>query len=469
VFRLGYRFLTDLVWFSNWVLILILAASFTGMLWLTRPARLEALPSLARGPWLRLLSLWTRTLVFLFGIGLGAAVFGYRALAEQLSYVAVWGSFVAMVMAALVRIGERIVEVAVDTGALDGLELVRSDHARCKALAARLLRVGGLVLWAWLTLHDASLAEPLADALSPWLRAKIGYGTFLFSVGGLLAFGATLWLFWWGSRFLAAVVEHEVFSRLDTEPGVAYAAASFARYALLTFGFLAAMSMMGVPLENVTLLISALGVGIGFGLQTVVNNFVSGIILLVERPVRVGDRVQIDSLFGEVRQIGIRASRVRTFDGSDVIVPNSEFVSLQVTNWTLSDRKRRISLPVGVAYGTDPERVIEILLKIARDNPEILAFPEPEALFRGFGDSALDFELRVFTESFRGFMPVSSDLAVAINAAFRDEGIQIPFPQRDLHLRSSAPEIGAGAGSAPASSAPTPKSPKPAEEPESDQ
>ncbi len=180
----------------------------------------------------------------------------------------------------------------------------------------------------------------------------------------------------------------------------------------------------------------ALGVGIGFGLQNVVNNFVSGVILLFERPVRVGDRVQLDDLFGTVTTIGIRASKVRTFEGSDVIVPNGDFISARVTNWTLSDRKRRIILPVRAAYGTKPRRVLEILLQVARAHTEVLEDPAPESLLRSFGTSSLDFELRAWTEG--DFLVVMSDLAVATEEALAAAGIQIPFPQRDLHVRNVA-------------------------------
>jgi small-conductance mechanosensitive channel len=199
--------------------------------------------------------------------------------------------------------------------------------------------------------------------------------------------------------------------------------------------------VLGVPLDRLTLVVSALGVGIGFGLQNIVNNFVSGVILLFERPIRVGDLIQLEGLFGHVSTIGIRASKVRTFDGSDVIVPNGDLVSARVTNWTLADKKRRIDFPVGVAYGTDPTRVLEILLQIAKEHPEVLEHPEPEALFRSFGDSSLDFALRCWTESDRGLFAVQSDLAVGINAALAEAGIEIPFPQRDLHLRSVDPAI----------------------------
>jgi small-conductance mechanosensitive channel len=192
----------------------------------------------------------------------------------------------------------------------------------------------------------------------------------------------------------------------------------------------------GFELGNVTLLAGALGVGIGFGLQNVVNNFISGLILLFERPVQVGDTIQVGEVLGEVRRIGIRSSTVRTWQGAEVIVPNGTLISEQVVNWTLSDRERRIDVQVGVAYGTDPERVLALLLEVAAKHGEVLAHPAPAALFLGFGDSSLNFELRAWTQNSADWMRIRSDLNVAIHAALAAAAIEIPFPQRDLHLRS---------------------------------
>jgi hypothetical protein len=195
--------------------------------------------------------------------------------------------------------------------------------------------------------------------------------------------------------------------------------------------------------EQITLLAGAFGVGIGFGLQNVVNNFTSGLVLLFERPISVGDAVQIGELFGEVRRIGLRSSTLRTFQGAEVIVPNANLISDQVTNWTLSDRNRRIELPVGIEYGTDPEQVIQLLINVAKAHPDVMAYPEPGALFIGFGDSSLDFELRAWTSQFDSFLRIKSELAIGINNALRDAGITIPFPQRDLHVRSVDPAAAA--------------------------
>jgi small-conductance mechanosensitive channel len=224
---------------------------------------------------------------------------------------------------------------------------------------------------------------------------------------------------------------------------VPHAISAVAQYAVMLIGFLLAAAAAGFDWSRITLLAGAFGVGIGFGLQNVVNNFVSGLILLFERPVQVGDTVQQGELIGEVRRIGIRSSTVRTFEGAEVIVPNADLISQRVVNWTLSDRNRRIDLPVGVAYGTPPERVLALLDRVGRAHPDTLADPEPMVLFRAFGESSLDFELRIWTARPERMLAARSELAVAIHAAFGEEGIEIPFPQRDLHLVGVTDEVAA--------------------------
>jgi small-conductance mechanosensitive channel len=302
---------------------------------------------------------------------------------------------------------------------------------------SRVLRLVMAGTFVFAMLSVVGMAEPLARLIVGILTAQIGYGTVQLSLGGVLAFVATLWVSLKLGRLVTFVFDEEVVPRVRMAPGVPYAIGTFARYLIIVFGFVIAIAMLGFQMDRLALLVSALGVGIGFGLQNVVNNFVSGVIMLFERPIRVGDRVQLDDLIGDVTSIGIRASKVHTVDGSDVIVPNAEFISTRVINWTLSDDKRRIIVPVGVRYGTDPEQVLELLLEAAREDEHVLADPEPVSLFLKHGESSLDFELRVFTESQRGFMAVLSDLTVAINRKLKEAGIEIPFPQRDLHLRSA--------------------------------
>jgi small-conductance mechanosensitive channel len=199
-----------------------------------------------------------------------------------------------------------------------------------------------------------------------------------------------------------------------------------------------ALVVLGVDLTKMTLLVSALGVGIGFGLQTVVNNFVCGLILLLERPLRVGDTIEIGGQLVKIVKIGLRSTTVQA-DQADVIVPNTELITNRVTNWTLTNRQARSVIPVGVAYGSDIALVMQTLKECALAHPGVLQSPEPQVLFRRFGDSSLDFELRALVVDLDTRLQVASDLHQAIDRRFRQAGIEIPFPQRDLHVRSVEP------------------------------
>jgi small-conductance mechanosensitive channel len=412
-----------------------LAAGLAGIVWLRRPERLRHVPwQAARGPWLRLVGAWMRLVTPALAGGLLAVLLGYTALADRIALLAIWGTVLGGAWAALVGIGEAVTEHLVNGSALGRVRMIRSSPAAFVGVVRRGLRGLGLFAWVYATLNVAGLWSPARSALAAVLSASIGYGPVSLSLGGVLAFFLTLWISWLLARFTSFALDQEVFARLRMPPGVPFALSTFTRYAILVIGFVIAMGAVGFPVDRVTLLLSALGVGIGFGLQNVVNNFVSGVILLFERPIRVGDRVQLDEVFGDVSTIGIRASKMRTVDGADVIVPNGEFISARVTNWTYADRKRRFILPVGVAYGTQPRRVIELLGEVARSHPDVVPHPEPVVLFRGFGESSLDFEIRAFTEA--DWLAVMSDLAVAASEALEEAGITIPFPQRDLHLRN---------------------------------
>jgi small-conductance mechanosensitive channel len=196
------------------------------------------------------------------------------------------------------------------------------------------------------------------------------------------------------------------------------------------------ITAIGLDLTNLALIFGALSVGIGFGLQGVVNNFVSGLVLLVERPIKVGDWVVVGPNEGYVKRIQLRATELETFQRASIVIPNSEIVSTAVVNWTHKDRYGRVDVPVGVAYGSDVEQVKEILLTCLKENQEIVAWPAPRVLFRRYGDSALEFEARGFLSNIENIYTVQSDLLTAIDKAFREAGIEIPFPQRDLHLRN---------------------------------
>ena len=221
--------------------------------------------------------------------------------------------------------------------------------------------------------------------------------------------------------------------------GARDAVVTISGYIMFIIALLAGMSAAGFDFGNIAIIAGALSVGIGFGLQNIVNNFVSGLILLFERPIRKGDWIVVGGTEGYVKEIQIRSTRIQTFDRSDVIVPNSELISQQVTNWVLSNQFGRAVIPIGVAYGTDTEKVRDILLTIAEENENVLNSgpnPEPVVLFRAFGDSSLNFELRVFLKNIDRRLRVVSEINFSIDKAFREAGIEIPFPQRDLHVKS---------------------------------
>jgi potassium-dependent mechanosensitive channel len=237
-----------------------------------------------------------------------------------------------------------------------------------------------------------------------------------------------------------------VYPRVTLPRGVAATVSMLINYLVLGIAFVLAVAAAGIQLDRFALIVGALSVGIGFGLQNIVNNFVSGLILAFERPIQSGDTVQFSTMFGRVTRIGVRSSTVRTFDGAEVIVPNANLISNEVTNWTLSDYRRRMEILVGVAYGTNPRRVMELLQNVARADERLLDNPAPNVLFLGFGNSSLDFSLRAWTDDFDHFITIKSDLTVAVHDAIYAAGIEIPFPQRDLHLRSVDPQAVARIG-----------------------
>jgi len=315
------------------------------------------------------------------------------------------------------------------------LHMVARHRLLFERRASVLLTWGVTLLWLAATLRWFSLLVPAESLARAVLDYRVARGFVSLSMGDVLALVATIWAAFLVSRFVRFALEEDVYPRLPLGRGLPYAISSLLHYAILLLGFLAAIGAMGVDLNRVTLLTGAFGVGVGFGLQTIVNNFVSGIILLFERPIQVGDAIQMTDLDGEVRRIGIRATTVHTWRGAEVIVPNATLISGNVTNWTLSDRTRRFELQVGVAYGSDPQRVLEVLREAAASVPGVLSQPGPVVLFQSFGDNALNFEVRAWTAHFEEWAAVHSQMAVAVNAALKAAGIGIPFPQRDVTLR----------------------------------
>ncbi|MGD8670183.1 MAG: mechanosensitive ion channel [Desulfobacterales bacterium] len=278
--------------------------------------------------------------------------------------------------------------------------------------------------------------DDLLGAIKGLLTLGFNLGSQRISLGLVVISAGILYGSFFASSLIQKLLMDQVLAKRRVETGVRLSIARLVHYVLIFIGFVVALLALGFEFTKLTIILSALGVGIGFGLQGVVNNFVSGLILLFERPVRVGDYIELGGNWAEIKNIGLRATTVQTFDQADVIIPNADLVSNQVTNWTLSDRRVRLIIPVGVAYGSDISLVIETLMACAKQNSDVAEEPAPQVLFLNFGESSLEFELRVWVLDADHRLVLSSSLHQEIDRSFRDAKIEIAFPQRDLHLRS---------------------------------
>ena len=371
--------------------------------------------------------------VFAAAFVAGAA--GYMRVALLLGAGVIGNGYLAVVLYAGVRILDGLVVFALRARPLSYLAMVRRHRPLLERRAHGLLRGMAIGAWVVLALRYFGLWNGALALTTAALGATLKRGSLSVSVADVLVFALTVGIAFIVSRLLRFFLAEEVYPRLSLGRGLPEALSGVLHYALLLTGFMLALAALGVDLTKITILAGALGVGIGFGLQNVVNNFVSGAIVLFERKINVGDAVQMSGVEGRVQQMGMRACTVRTWEGAEIIVPNASLTSEKVVNWTLSDRRRRIDVAVGVAYGTPAETALEILLGVARAHPLVLADPAPVALFRGFGDSALQFEMRVWTDRFDLWVQTQSELTVALYAALREAKIEIPFPQREIHLR----------------------------------
>ena len=378
--------------------------------------------------------------VFFLGVGVTEAFFrtytGY-VFVSTLDTVA-W-ILLAWLMIYLVCGG---VEGLVRSALLQRFTLVRENTAGIIRRSTGLVKVfiSGIVL-AMILLDWRVYDNPVA-AITGILSWGVTIGSQKITVGLFLTAAAFLY----GSFVLSWVLQSLVMEDKTTKEkmglGGQQSVATLIHYALVFVGFLLALAVLGIDLTQVTIMIGALGVGIGFGLQQIVNNWVCGIILLAERPIRLGDYIQLnDGTWAEVKRIGLRATRVLTFDRADVMIPNADLITRQVTNWTFSDRFARLKLPVRVALGTDTAQVLNILMEVANEDKAVVQYPAPYAYFNGFGEGSLNFELRIYLLDSDIWFTVWGRLYQEIERKLREAGIEVPFPQRDVHLRSADPTV----------------------------
>jgi small-conductance mechanosensitive channel len=293
----------------------------------------------------------------------------------------------------------------------------------------------------WLTLYGIIIYTLIHFRSSDWMFSA------LFSIGSepvsvflliiaLLIISLTNRL----SNLVRSYVFPGVYKRYELDKGVRFTFDKAFHYIIMVLAIIVSLSTVGFELSALTVFAGVLGVGIGFGMQNIASNFISGIILLFERPIKVGDRVIVDDIIGDVERINMRATVIKTLDNEHIIVPNSYFLEEHVINRSYSDKVMRLVIPVGVAYGSDVPLVKELLLQVAEDeaevSPTVRHHPEPFINFKEFGDSSLNFELFVWISNPEHVIRIKSNLNFRIDAIFRENGVEIPFPQRDLHVRS---------------------------------
>ena len=352
-------------------------------------------------------------------------VLGYLGLSKLLGHALLQSAFLALVVYALVRIMDGLVTVALTLSPLARLGLVGRHREFLQCRAHGVLGWLAVLLWATYVLEALLLRAPLFQDLREVLTATWQAGSFKLCLGDLLAFAVTVWAAFLVSRLTRFVLEEEIYPRVQLAPGDYYSISKMVNYAVLLLGFLFGAAMLGFDLTHLTILVGAFGVGLGFGLQNIINNFVSGLILLFERPIKVGDIVQLGGNKGAVTRIGIRASILRLTIGAEIIVPNGSLLSETVTNWTLSDRLRRIDLAVPVAAPADTRRVMELLKAAAEAQPKITKKPPPQALLTGFSGDSLSFELRFWTDQLEDWSQIRSEVAVAARAALAQQSIAV--------------------------------------------
>jgi small-conductance mechanosensitive channel len=354
-----------------------------------------------------------------------ANIFGFVNLGNLLGIIFFRSVYLAAMLYTAIRIVEGLIIIALQVRPIGSLRVISLHRPMLQRRTCRVLEFLAFLFWLNLVLNFFGLRTPLIATTEAALNANLAIGSVNITLGRILAFLITVWASFLVSRFLRFLLEEDVYHHFHLARGIPYAISTMVHYGILLLGFFVALGTLGIDLTKITILAGAFTVGIGFGLQNVINNFVSGLILLFERPIKIGDVIEVSGNVGEVRPIGIRASVIRTADGSEVIVPNGSLISSQVTNWTFSDRQRAVEISVNVAGGADPQRVVELLKSTAVALSGVAKEPLPQVYVVNFSSGAVTFQLRAWTDRHEDWAQLRSDLSVAVKDALAREKIEI--------------------------------------------
>jgi small-conductance mechanosensitive channel len=439
--RLSFLFLANSYYYRAYLvgLALLSVVLLAWVLWKRRP-RAGAASIKPSQKWVRFAG-WGAIAALL--VAIVANLIGNVSLAEMLIGAILESGYVGLVLYAGVTVLASVIRLLLARKALARFRIVTQHVGPLMRTFTKLLKFAAFAAWIVVVLNEFRVFRPIRDAVMGVLTHELRFGKISLTLGGVLLFLFSVWLAFWAAKTVRLILQDEILPKMSLPRGVGNSISSLTYYAMVMFGLVVALAAAGFEVSQLAFVVGALGVGIGFGLQNVVNNFVSGLILMFERPIQPGDVVEVSGTSGKVREIGMRATTLSTFEGADVVVPNGMLLSEKLINWTLSDMDRRIDVNVGVAYGSDPNRVLQLLMEVTRSTDGIATIPEPTVLFVGFGANSLDFSIRSWTNNFNDWVKIRSALTVRVHDALKDAGIEIPFPQHDLHLRSVSPGAGA--------------------------
>lgn len=356
-------------------------------------------------------------------VALGANVLGYVFFATVLLRGTGFSLYNAVALAGAVFVTEALVDLVIASPLAKHLRTLRDHGVLVRARSLRALSLVAFLAWTGATLEGYGLWTSFSEWASAVLASPLSVGSLALTPGAVLSALGILVATSFVLRFLRFVLDLDVLPRLRLEPGVDGAISGLTRYVVGGTGLLLALAALGIEPAQIALVAGALGVGIGFGLQGIVANFIAGIVLMLERPVRLGDFIEVGSLVGRVDRIGLRSSTVRGMDGAEVIVPNESLISREVVNWTLSDRRRRVEVKVATAHGTNPHDALAILRRVVFERANVVEGAEPRVLFDGFGAGSLDFTIQFWTETFADAVRLRSEVGLAVHDALHSAGI----------------------------------------------
>ena len=417
------------------ILLLVLDAAAIGLTaWMLRVRNAPA-QSAAEQRLQNMVRKFAWVVMAILAVAAASNVAGNVSLSEMLTGAVIDSGYMALLLYAGVGAGLGLLRTLLGQPELAGRRLVQRDGPALERGARRLLTLGAVAGW---LVYSADLFRVWRSfrAAAAWLmQLGVEIGEVSVRLGDVTVFVVAIWGALWVARGMRQLLRDELAGHVGLPRGVGSSIASLSYYGMLAVGFLVALSAAGFKVSQLALVFGALGVGIGFGLQNVVNNFVSGLVLMFERPIQPGDVVDAAGCSGSVREIGLRATIIRTFDGAEVIVPNGLLLGGNLTNWTMFDRSRRIEVTVRLDYGTDPATVLSVLDAAARGTPGIAQAPAPEALLTGYDDNALSFVVRAWVDDLNGLLAVRSNLLARIAAALGAAGLALAPDKLDLYLR----------------------------------